>query len=402
MPTSAREFLKAATLTKEELDRFFDPDANNWAVFDTDLGYRIRQNVIQDGVDGSYTMTRYNSTGERRMVNFADRPCRINTYGDSFTQCHQVSDGESWQEYLAAHFGEPIRNFGISGQSVYQAYRRMLSIEDTDTGAEYLVLNIYSDDHFRSIYRWQALRRVDAGRRLRDDNPNPANPWRFMHMPAPYLHLDPQTGTFEERDNPYPTAESLYRLCDPDYVYETFIDDLGVHLILARELSPDTDLTLLEAAAEALTINADFDTPESIAAAAAAILHTTALRSSMHIVDKAREYARDHDKKLMVLLSFPEADILKACSGVPRFDKPFVDYLEQNEVAFVDVLESHVDEFVLFNLSPEQYIKRYYIGHYNPRGNHFFAFAVKDTIVEWLDPKPPAYRDWALVQYLDE
>ena len=26
---------------------------------------------------------------------FADRPCRVNTYGDSFTHCDQVSDGET-------------------------------------------------------------------------------------------------------------------------------------------------------------------------------------------------------------------------------------------------------------------------------------------------------------------
>ena len=276
MQVSAREFLDAATLTKEELDRVFDSEANNWAVFDGDLGYRIHQNVIRDGVDGSHTLTRYNSTGERRMVNFADKPCRLNTYGDSFTQCHQVSDGESWQEYLAAHLGEPIRNFGISGQSVYQAYRRMLSVEATGTGAEYLVLNIYSDDHFRSIYKWQALRRVHAGSRLKDDNLDPTNPWKFIDMPAPYLHFNPHTGTFEERDNPYPTVESLYLLCDPEYVYETFVDDLGVNLILARELSPDTDVALLKKAAGALGIRSDFSTLENIAETARVILRHTA------------------------------------------------------------------------------------------------------------------------------
>jgi hypothetical protein len=31
----------------------------------------------------------------------------------SFTQYHQVSDGETWQEYLAAHLGEPVGDFGI-------------------------------------------------------------------------------------------------------------------------------------------------------------------------------------------------------------------------------------------------------------------------------------------------
>jgi hypothetical protein len=31
-------------------------------------------------------------------------------------------------------------------------------------------------------------------------------------------------------------------------------------------------------------------------------------------------------------------------------------------------------------------------GHYNPRGNHFFDFSIKDRIVGWLDPKPITYR----------
>ena len=66
---------------------------------------------------------------------YAGRPCRINTYGDSFTQCHQVSDAETWQEYLAGHLGEPIRNFGMGGYGVYQAYRRMVREEQTDQGA---------------------------------------------------------------------------------------------------------------------------------------------------------------------------------------------------------------------------------------------------------------------------
>ena len=40
----------------------------------------------------------------------------------------------------------------------------------------------------------------------------------------------------------------------------------------------------------------------------------------------------------------------------------------------------------------EDYMRRYFIGHYSPAGNHFFAFSVKNTIVEWLDPKPVTYR----------
>jgi hypothetical protein len=37
-------------------------------------------------------------------------------------------------------------------------------------------------------------------------------------------------------------------------------------------------------------------------------------------------------------------------------------------------------------------MKQYFIGHYNPRGNHFFAYSIKQKVVEWLDPRPITYR----------
>jgi hypothetical protein len=40
----------------------------------------------------------------------------------------------------------------------------------------------------------------------------------------------------------------------------------------------------------------------------------------------------------------------------------------------------------------EQYLNQYFIGHYSPRGNHFFAYSIKDAVVKGLDPKPITYR----------
>ena len=98
--------------------RFLDSGAYNGFAFDDELGYKLRDSCPKDGVDSSFTVARFQPGGEQLMLNFADRPCRINTYGNSFTQCSQASDGETWQEYLAAHFGEPIRNFGVGGFGV--------------------------------------------------------------------------------------------------------------------------------------------------------------------------------------------------------------------------------------------------------------------------------------------
>ena len=38
-------------------------------------------------------------------------------------------------------------------------------------------------------------------------------------------------------------------------------------------------------------------------------------------------------------------------------------------------------------------MKQYFIGHYNPRGNHFFAYAIKDIVIEWLDPNRSPIRN---------
>ena len=53
----------------------------------------------------------------------------------------------------------------------------------------------------------------------------------------------------------------------------------------------------------------------------------------------------------------------------------------------------HVEDYKSFRIPFDQYMKRYFIGHYSPAGNHFFAYAIKDTVVDWLDPKPITYQN---------
>ena len=401
MSITTREFLEEATLTREIVDRFLDPNAHNWATFDAELGYTLRDSVVKHGVDGSYTISRYRPTGERKMLNFAERHCRVNTYGNSFTEGHQVSDGETWQEYLAAHLGEPIRNFGVGGYGVYQAYRRMLREEETRASAEYIVLNIWSDDHFRSIYRWRWLHFPGYRRNMPKTGLSKTEVCMFHANPWSHLRLNPESGRFEEYENPYPTPESLYQLCDKDHVYETFKDDFEVQALLAQQGATDVKLGILQKTAEALKMATDFSSREAMAKTAQALLQTCALRSSMYVVDMARAFAETEGKKLMIFLSYSAEDVIHACQTLPRFDQTFVDYLRDNAFVFVDVLHKHVADFEFFRCSPEEYVSRYYIGdygpypygHYSPRGNHFFAFAVKDALVEWLNPRPPAYRE---------
>jgi len=56
----------------------------------------------------------------------------------------------------------------------------------------------------------------------------------------------------------------------------------------------------------------------------------------------------------------------------------------------------HQREHQQFGGSYNEYMSRYMVGgdgHYNPRGNHFFAYAFKDRLLELLDPKPLPYQD---------
>jgi hypothetical protein len=53
--------------------------------------------------------------------------------------------------------------------------------------------------------------------------------------------------------------------------------------------------------------------------------------------------------------------------------------------------EVHLRDFKKYSMPFDAYLKIYFIGHYNPHGNHFFAYSIKDTVVKWLDPKPITY-----------
>jgi len=135
-PVSWEKFLRDSAVSREMLDIFADPDIPSWARFDPELGYTLGKYLPRDGIDGSLTISTSQADGTRTSRLYTDKPRRINAYGNSFTQCHQVSDGETWEEYLAAHLGEPIRNFGMGGYGVYQSYRRMIREESRLSSAQ--------------------------------------------------------------------------------------------------------------------------------------------------------------------------------------------------------------------------------------------------------------------------
>ena len=379
---TAREFLRTLLYTREEVDRWLAGKAFPFATYHSEFGWLLPDAYFRDGVDDSISVYSYEAPdGPRLLTNYADRPCRINTYGDSFTQCHQVSDHETWQEVLAAHLQEPVRNFGIGGWSVYQAYLRMLK-EEQRTPAEYIIFNIYDDDHRRNLDSWRNIR----------VRKHP----RFIEPTLPHVAVDLQGETIDERPNPCPTEESLYDLCDLDKAYELFKDDFALQIMLAhrnaKSKNPFRSYKEIMALASTHGIETTIETNEHLSQAADDLLQRAALLSSQKIVEKIEIWAKRNGKKVLYVLSFPPTSIAQRIKEGTRWDQPFVDFLKAKQLPVVDLMEEHLADFDKYKIGAREYLAQYFIGHYTPRGNQFCAFALKDQLVSRLDPKPLPYQ----------
>ena len=378
-----RAYLKRLMPSREQVDNFVrgvqGPEKlsrNRGWVFDAELGWVLCDSVRPHSVDGSKGSYRYEPDGARKVVNFPDQPCRIHTYGNSFTHCDQVSDGETWQEYLAAHFQEPVRNYGVGGYGVYQAYRRMRKVEK-DHPAEYIILNIWDDDHYRNLDPWRAIRfgnRTPCGYTL------------------PYLRVNVRDQRCEKIENLCRDAQEVYRLGDPEFVWRTFKDDPVLKVALAAKGGAPVARCLAPSVAEAFGI-ADERLLAMEPQQAVRKMHTqAALYATRHIVTWTEQFVKETGKKLMLILSFGQGNILRALTGQPRFDQSFVDWLADKPYPVIDMRDLFRAEFEQFKVDARQYLRRYYIGHHNPAGNFFTAWAIKKQVVQWLDPKPLPYR----------
>lgn len=374
---NAREYLGSTLATREQVDRFIcrevkdDIVENNrgWT-YDAELGWVPKAARRDNGINGSMTFYNYNERGARVSPGFLDQRGRMQTFGNSFTHCDQVNDGETWQEYLGAHIDEPLENYGVGGYSVYQAYLRMVRVQERSP-AEYVILNIFSDDHFRNL---DSLRgRIRSGRVT------------SCSFPLPHLRVDVTRGTCARRPNPCPTPEDLYKLTDLDYVTETFKDDPVLQLVAARG-------GRIEQSRLDVPVAFGVNLSRESAADGAGVHARAALFATRQVLGWTEEYVRAKGGKLMVILSHGAGQIRERLLGKPDWDQSFVDYLRGRPYPVVDLRDAHEEDFRQWNLDVDAYLARYFIGHYGPAGNFFCAQAIKSAIIEWLDPKPRPYR----------
>ena len=397
---SWERYLRDSAVSREVIDAFVQRP--HWATFDPELGYVLHNSLVPWGVNDTRAIETFGPGGARSRFSYAGRKPRINTYGNSFTECTQVSDAETWQEYLAGHFGEPIGNFGVGGYGVYQAYRRMLRVERTADGAQYVIFYVWGDDPARSVMRcrWaQIYTWVDQFDR--EQNLFSGNPWA-------HVEIDLDTGSFAERENPLPAPESLYAMCDPEWMLEHLRDDLALQLaVYAGDpdygqpgLIGELDRQKIGRLAEVLDFPFDWGAGSDRRRQAAMLLNRYGQRAAIFTLGKARAFTQSTGKTLLVVLNFTaRTDHFRGAivpwDGVRR-DQEILDHLPASSVPLFDMNDVHQREYEQAGGSYHEYLSQYMAGgggHYNPRGNHLFAYALKDRLLELLDPKPLPYQD---------
>ena len=393
MKTEIRDYLQTCLFTSEITERIVAlTDSNGvhpnrgW-VYDAELGFvHVRSIHSGNGVNGTNTYCDYEKDGARRLINFTDRPCRLHTYGNSFTHCNQVNNGETWQEYLAAHLGEPIRNYGVGGCSVYQAYRRMRKVHRNGARAKNIILNIYDDDHYRNLISW-------CRPPFTSHNPGPNIP------PRPYLGIDVGGNSFTEHDNPIATADELHQLCDLEFVCATFGEDPLVYLGTAMMNKGEKAVAFIEGACERFGLQVPAGAADDIEKVARDVFTEAALFSTRHVVELVERFCEKNGIELMFVLSYRGSSTSRnPCSirsmldGGERFDQEFVDWLTERQYPVVDMYQAFKTEFEYSAMDLDAFVKRYYIGHHTPYGNFITAWTLMDTVVDWLNPKPPPYQ----------
>jgi hypothetical protein len=380
----AREYLRSIKPSRQRVRDFItgeygprDKRPGEIFQYDSELGWVHHEAVGSTGVDRSKVFYSYEADGARRVINFPDRTCRIRTYGNSFTHCSQANNNETWEEYLAAHIQEPVRNYGVGGHSVYQAYRRMLKVEKQTSGG-YIILNIWDDDHYRNLDAWRSIRFGYGSR---------------CGFTLPHLRVDVAKRICKQIENISKTPDDLYKLCDENYLWLTFNDDPILKMVMAaRKGGRNISAELINPVAVTFGIP-DEKIANTERSKRIKKIHTeAALFATRKVVTWAEEFAGRNRKKLMVMLSFGRGNVAKHLSGQSRFDRDFVDWLKRKSFPVVDMLDVFADDYKKYKIDVDQYLEPFYNGHHTPRGNFFTAWAIKDSVIQWLNPKPLPYR----------
>ena len=187
--------------------------------------------------------------------------------------------------------------------------------------------------------------------------------------------------------------EDLYQMTDSDFMLEATKDDLMLQLSLFDYVDFDTlDSESLNILAEVLGVSTiDRSNSKKLKASISKLRDAYGFSATKYIVKQTLNYCQNHQKKMMVITLCPRV-VRQLIEGHKRYDREIVDFLVGESIQYFDMNLVHAEDYRSFRLSIDDYFSRYFIGHYNPTGNHLFAYSLKGHLVNWLDPKPITYR----------
>jgi hypothetical protein len=276
----------------------------------------------------------------------------------------------------------------------------MLRVEQTTDGAPCVILYAWGEDPVRSLMRcrwavfYPRVTQADHDMRLFS-----GNPWA-------HVEIDLEAGSFAEAENPLRTPESLYAMCDPQWMLDHLRDDLAMQLaVYAGDPGygqpgriSELDRPKIERLAELLDFPLDWGQGTGQRRQAAELLHRYGQRATTWILGKALAFTQAGGKTLLVALNYTARTDHFPGPAAPwdgtRRDQEILGHLTSSGIPFFDMNDVHQREYEQAGGAYHEYLSQYMNGgHYNPRGNHFFAYAIKDTLAGLLDPKPLPYRD---------
>jgi AraC-like DNA-binding protein len=359
-----------------------------WARFDPELGYVLGDSAIDWGLDGTRTIETFDDDGARAATHYPGVRARINCYGDAFTEGTQVSDGETWEEYLAAHLGEPVGNYGVGVYGLYQAYRRMRRVESRRT-SQVVVLYVLPGNVMLSATR-SAWYSVSAGWRTyaRERGAFHGTLW-------PNIELDLDSGRLVERENPLRTPESLYRLCEPDWLADALGDDIAGQLVgYVQGFFERPEMAVARRLADVLETR--FDDRADTAAEFSRLLTLYTRRTAIAALDLAKAFTEARGSRLLVVMDLGRQR--DASLDPDRSNDPLLLHALEHDFSVFDMSRHHRAALQRTNLTSAEYMAELLapnvpppVAHPNAHGNHIFAYAIKDSVLALLDTKPAPY-----------
>jgi hypothetical protein len=186
--------------------------------------------------------------------------------------------------------------------------------------------------------------------------------------------------------------KDLYKLCDENYLWRTFKDDPVLKMVMAaRRGNRDITVELINPVAVTFGIPDEKIANTEMAKRIKNIHTEAALFATQNVVTWAEEFARKNSKKLMIMLTFGRGNVAKHLSGEPRFDQDFVDWLKDKSYPVIDMRDVIAADYKKYKVDIDEYLAPFYNGHHTPWGNFFTAWAIKDTVIQLLNPKPLPY-----------